>query len=359
MNGLDNIARLLSKKGVVRYGAEAVSQLDHALQCATLAEQAGATDTLITAALLHDIGHLTNDDEGAAERGVDMRHEDRGADFLASYFGQDISEPVRLHVAAKRYLCATTPRYMDRLSPASVNSLRVQGGPYSTADAEIFSANPHCGAAVLLRVWDDTAKNPNAKTPSLSHYLERAENVAGGPGRLVLVVGPSGAGKDTLIAAAREHFAYDPRIIFPKRVVTRPCESEIEIHDTVSDTKFQRMAAAGKFCLHWQAHGLRYGIPNSAAHAISKGKTVVANVSRGVIEIAMARFRRVNIINVTADSAVLIARLKARGRTTDGDLACRLNRDIRLPKDKVIEIMNDGPIHASIAAFLKTIEATP
>jgi len=355
MRGLGDIDRLLSEKGAIRYGAEAVSQRDHALQCAALAERAGASDALITAALLHDIGHLTDDDEGAALRGIDMRHEDRGADFLTPLFGENVTEPVRLHVVAKRYLCATNPRYMSRLSPASVNSLNVQGGPYSAAEAETFAINPHSGAAILLRVWDDLAKDPDAKTPSLSHYLDLAERVLAGPGRLILVVGPSGAGKDTLIAAARDHYARDPQYVFPRRTVTRPCESAREVHDTVSDNEFQKMAKSGAFCLHWQAHGLRYGVPNSAARAIAEGRTVVVNVSRNVIEAAQTRFRHVDIVSITAPRDILMARLASRNRVTDGGLADRVNRDIELPEGSVVEIVNDGPMQHSIAAFLDTV----
>jgi len=359
MTDLDVIARLLTEKGAARYGAEAVSQLDHALQCAALAERADSTDALVTAALLHDIGHLAEDDEGAAQRGIDMRHEDRGADFLNPFFGESVTEPVRLHVVAKRYLCATNTRYQGRLSAASVNSLNVQGGPYSATEAEAFAAHQHSGAAILLRVWDDLAKNPEVKTPPLSHYLDRAERVLAGPGRLILVVGPSGAGKDTLITAARRHYAHDPRYVFPTRVVTRPCESGVEVHESASDGEFRKMATNGAFCLHWRVHGLQYGIPGSAARAIAAGRTVVVNVSRSVIDMARARFRSVHIVNVTAPRDVLVARLVKRNRATDGDPANRVDRNVRPPENAAVEIVNVGPVHESISAFLGAIEAAP
>lgn len=357
MTGLDRIARLLSEKGVLRYGTEAVSQIDHALQCAALAERAGATDALVTAALLHDIGHLAVYDAGTAARGIDMRHEDCGADFLKPFFGKSVTEPIRLHVVAKRYLCATNPGYQGRLSAASVTSLNVQGGPCSATETEAFAIHRHSGAAILLRVWDDLAKTPGAKTPPLAHYLGRAERVLERAGRIILVVGPSGAGKDTLIATARAHYAHDPRYVFPRRIVTRPCQHAIEVHESVSDAQFRKMAAEGAFCLHWQAHGLQYGIPGSAAQAIAEGRTVVVNVSRRMIEVATRRFRHVQIVHVTAPRDVLMARLAARGRATDGRLAERVYRDVELPRGAVVNIVNDGPVQHSISAFLSALAA--
>ena len=359
MTSIDDIARLLTEKGAVRYGSEPVNQLDHALQCAALAERADSSDTLITAALLHDIGHLIEDDEGAAMRGLDMRHEELGARFLKSLFASDVTEPVRLHVDAKRYLCTTNARYASRLSPASVQSLNIQGGPYGTAQVEDFTKHPHSGAAVLLRVWDDLAKTPNAKTPPLSHFLDRAQRVLAGPGRLILVVGPSGAGKDTLIAAARAHHAHDAHFVFPKRVVTRPCAPGVEQHESVSEPEFKRMVANHAFWLHWQAHGLHYGIPHSAGHAIAEGRTVVVNVSRRVADSALNRFHRVQIVHVTAPRDVLLARLAARGRPTDGAPADRLDRDVAVPNGTTANILNDGPVQKSISAFLDAIAAAP
>lgn len=168
---LDEIMTLLEKAGGERYGGEAVSQLEHALQCAMHAERMGSTPALITASLLHDIGHLVGaGDEGLAEKGVDARHEDIAARWLRQYFPEAVTEPVRLHVEAKRYLCQAEPAYWAGLSQSSKTSLEVQGGIYSDGEAAAFIAQPHAGDAVMLRRWDDAAKAPELKTPGLDHY---------------------------------------------------------------------------------------------------------------------------------------------------------------------------------------------
>lgn len=171
------IGDLLRQKGEARYGAEAVSQLQHALQCAALAERAGVSKELIVAALLHDVGHLVADDEEAAPHGIDMQHEDVAARYLSRQFPASVVEPIRLHVAAKRYLCAIEPGYFDDLSFASVRSLHLQGGVFDSADADRFIAQPHAPGAVLLRRWDDTAKDPHAVTPPLDHFLSYLSDV--------------------------------------------------------------------------------------------------------------------------------------------------------------------------------------
>ncbi len=168
---IEVIAGLLRERGRARYGAEAVSQLQHALQCAAWAEREEAPPALIAAALLHDIGHLVADDEEAAPRGIDMQHEDVAARYLARWFLPALVEPVRLHVAAKRYLCAVEPGYFETLSFASVRSLMLQGGAYDDAGANGFIARPHAAEAVRLRRWDDLAKDPAALTPPLEHYM--------------------------------------------------------------------------------------------------------------------------------------------------------------------------------------------
>ena len=152
------------------YGGERVTQLQHALQCATLAEKAGESDELITAALLHDYGHMVAKDEGAAAAGKDMRHEEIAAKSLRRWFGPGVTEPICLHVAAKRYLCAVDPDYFAKLSEASVTSLNVQGGPFSKSDADAFLAGDHGAAAAKLRVWDDLAKDPEVTTKPLEHF---------------------------------------------------------------------------------------------------------------------------------------------------------------------------------------------
>ncbi|WP_420347974.1 phosphonate degradation HD-domain oxygenase [Pelagibius sp.] len=156
----------LESLGRSRYGGEAVSQLEHALQCATLARAAGAQEPLIAAALLHDIGHLVNPrDEGAAAEGIDAAHETVGATYLSRWFGPAVTAPVAQHVAAKRYLCQAEPGYFDRLSPESVRSLALQGGPFTAEEAQAFLARPHAEAAVALRRWDEAAKDPTMETP--------------------------------------------------------------------------------------------------------------------------------------------------------------------------------------------------
>jgi phosphonate degradation associated HDIG domain protein len=168
---MEALRAFLLQAGARRYGEECVSQLEHALQCAYLAEQEGASSALIVACLLHDIGHLIDGgDEGAAQRGIDARHEERGARWLSRWFGQAITEPVRMHVAAKRYLCATEAGYFATLSPASVRSLAVQGGIFSAVQAEAFIQQPYAREAVALRCWDERAKDDATHTPELSHF---------------------------------------------------------------------------------------------------------------------------------------------------------------------------------------------
>jgi phosphonate degradation associated HDIG domain protein len=167
---VDNLLDLLATAGVAQYGEERVSQCEHALQCAFLAEQASAP-TLVSAALLHDVGHLLyNASNRPAQLGIDDRHEELGARHLLAAFGPAVAEPVRLHVAAKRYLCATDPVYFSRLSPASVRSLELQGGPFGAAEAAAFRATVYADDAMRIRLWDDAAKEPGLKTPSLEHY---------------------------------------------------------------------------------------------------------------------------------------------------------------------------------------------
>jgi ribose 1,5-bisphosphokinase len=148
-----------------------------------------------------------------------------------------------------------------------------------------------------------------------------------GPGRLVLVVGPSGAGKDTLIVLAREMLSGDANIVFPRRVVTRSA-SAFEDHDTLSDTDFARALGAGAFALSWEAHGLRYGVPVLVDGEIAADRTVVCNASRTIIAAARRRYARVAVALVTAPPEILAQRLAARGRTTDGMLQQRLERTV-------------------------------
>ncbi|QPC43818.1 HD domain-containing protein [Kaustia mangrovi] len=166
------IRTMVASRGAELYGGEAVTQEQHALQCAMLAEDEGATPALIAAALLHDIGHLLDpgfDDAPAETR--DKLHEAVGGRFLTRWFGPEVTEPVRLHVDAKRYLCAIDPSYRATLSPASEHSLMLQGGPMGGSEAAAFIAQPHADAAVRLRGWDDRAKDPHGQTPPLDHFL--------------------------------------------------------------------------------------------------------------------------------------------------------------------------------------------
>lgn len=170
----DDLLELLRVRGQARYGGEQVSQLAHALQTATLAEREGAGAPLVVAALLHDIGHLVHDlGDDAAARGIDATHEAVGDRFLAPLFDAAVTQPILLHVAAKRYLCAVEPGYFDGLSAASVRSLALQGGAFSPAAADLFVQRPHARDAVRLRRWDDAAKNPEMATPPLAHFRDR------------------------------------------------------------------------------------------------------------------------------------------------------------------------------------------
>ncbi len=169
---LDRIAELLTLKAEGQYGLSTINQRQHALQAAWLAEKTGCPESLIVASLLHDIGHMIHDlGDNPAKDGVDDRHETRGQAFLIAWFGPEVTEPVRLHVAAKRYLCATETDYFARLSRDSVLSLSLQGGPMSPQEVTAFDAIPHSAAAVQLRRFDEQAKVRNLETPSIQHFL--------------------------------------------------------------------------------------------------------------------------------------------------------------------------------------------
>jgi phosphonate degradation associated HDIG domain protein len=157
--------------GAQAYLGEPVSQLEHALQAATLADEDGASAALVAAALLHDVGHLADEElDDPAARGVDGRHEELARRFLGAYFGPETTEPIRLHVAAKRYLCAVQPAYAEQLSPASIRSLELQGGPFTFGEVEEFEQSPYAIDAVRLRRYDDAAKVPGLVTPELEHF---------------------------------------------------------------------------------------------------------------------------------------------------------------------------------------------
>jgi len=174
MDVVNQIAELFERQGTAAYFGEPVSQAEHALQSAHLAEREQADDALVVAALLHDVGHLLHGlGEDVADHGVDGRHEEVGNAWLARWFGPAVAEPVRLHVAAKRYLCATDPAYQEQLSPASQRSLELQGGPFSPAEVTAFEGNPFHLLAVRLRRWDDAAKVPGLSVPPFDSYRPR------------------------------------------------------------------------------------------------------------------------------------------------------------------------------------------
>lgn len=168
----NEIQRLLEDKANGAYGLSGVNQQQHALQAAWLAERDGHPDALVVAALLHDIGHMVHElGENPAARGIDARHEEVGQEFLAAHFGPEVTEPVRLHVAAKRYLCATEADYFAKLAPDSVRSLALQGGPMSAEEVADFAALPQCAEAVQLRRYDEQAKVQGLQTPPVSHFM--------------------------------------------------------------------------------------------------------------------------------------------------------------------------------------------
>lgn len=171
---LSEIGLLFESRGNLVYG-EMVTQLQHALQCATLAHQAQASPGLVLAAFLHDIGHMQHQDAASAvEQGRDDAHEAIGAKFLARWFGPEVSEPVRLHVQAKRYLCRVQTGYLDSLSPLSLRTLQIQGGPMSEEEAKAFEQQPFFEDAVRLRRWDEAGKEAQMETLPMTHIMQLA-----------------------------------------------------------------------------------------------------------------------------------------------------------------------------------------
>lgn len=174
-----DIGQLFAQRGGERYAGEAVTQLEHALQCAQLAEIDGAGDELVTAALLHDLGHLLHElGDTPSLQGVDDLHQYRALPFLRGLFADTVIDAIGLHVDAKRYLCAVRPGYFAALSDDSKRSLALQGGIFNEGQAEAFIAQRGAPEAVRLRTWDDQAKTAGLATPPLSHFLERARRCA-------------------------------------------------------------------------------------------------------------------------------------------------------------------------------------
>jgi [1-hydroxy-2-(trimethylamino)ethyl]phosphonate dioxygenase len=179
MSLVSDILTIYGERGAAAYFGERVSMTEHALQAAHLAHSEHAVESLVLAALLHDIGHLLGQvPEALEDWTLDARHEEAGARWLARHFDAAVCEPVRLHVAAKRYLCATDAGYYTRLSPASVHTLTLQGGRMSAHEAAHFERERFCREALRLRRWDDQGKAAGLKTLAMSDYAALIERLA-------------------------------------------------------------------------------------------------------------------------------------------------------------------------------------
>ncbi len=168
----EHVIRLFEQRGQGRYGSEQVSQLQHALQCAVFAKRQGAGSAMIVAALLHDLGHIIDHQAmpESDDQNLDDAHEQRAYQWIKSNFGKSVADPVRLHVAAKRYLCTVEPEYLTKLSPASLKSFHDQGGLMSQSQIDDFRDEPFAFEAVELRRWDDLAKDPTMQTPTIEDF---------------------------------------------------------------------------------------------------------------------------------------------------------------------------------------------
>ncbi len=179
-----------------------------------------------------------------------------------------------------------------------------------------------------------------------------------GPGRLVLVVGPSGAGKDTLMNAVRTRMASDPGYHFARRLITRTPDIDAEDHDAISPDDYARMAEKGEFALSWRAHGLGYGLPRSIDTAIRDGRTVIANGSRKIIPAAEAKYDNLLVLLITAPREILAERLRKRGRETAEEIERRLDRaelDTPLGKD-TRTVANTGSIEDGVRQIMSCLE---
>lgn len=175
---IDGIFGLYRERGDRLYG-EDVTETEHALQCAAFARRAGEPPEIVAACLIHDYGHLCHDlGEDIADHGIDAAHEDLGAARLAKWFPTEVVEPIRLHVAAKRYLCWKKPEYSAALSEASRQSLRLQGGPMNDAEGKAFERHPHYAAAVRVRGYDDAGKIEGMKLPDFEEFRDVLKRVA-------------------------------------------------------------------------------------------------------------------------------------------------------------------------------------
>lgn len=176
-------------------------------------------------------------------------------------------------------------------------------------------------------------------------------------GHLILVVGPSGAGKDSVINGAAAHFASDPRVVFPRRVVTRKANVLAEDHDSLTVSAFSEAMAKGAFSIWWAAHNNSYGIPVSIEADLAAGRSVVFNCSRDVIADVARRFLRTTVVDVTAPRDVLVERIVARGRETHDQALARASRQVQPfpPHIKVVRIENTGPLQMAIDALCAVI----
>lgn len=183
--------------------------------------------------------------------------------------------------------------------------------------------------------------------------MRESKTSAETPGHLFLVVGPSGAGKDSLIEAAKAALSDRPGFVFPRRIITRTSDPGSEDHDSVAEAEFEQLRDDGAFFLHWGAHSLRYALPARIAQDLAAGATVISNVSRSVIEEARAKHRKTTVVFVTASQEVLEQRLLARGREDRESVRRRLARSAAVPEGvPVATVMNDGRLEDAVNHFL-------
>ncbi|MCI2400256.1 HD domain-containing protein [Aliiroseovarius subalbicans] len=175
---VDFIADIFTRRGGEEYLGEPVTMAQHMLQGATIAEQNGMSEEIIVAALLHDIGHFTSEfGTYHPDDTQDRHHEDAGEEVLAPFFPPVITDCVKYHVAAKRYLCATKPDYFARLSTASVHTLELQGGPMDPTEVTAFEQNPHLTEIIQVRYLDEAGKRPDMDTPDFAHFAPMVQRM--------------------------------------------------------------------------------------------------------------------------------------------------------------------------------------